>query len=123
MNAKARSILVLVASIFLFLPFHLWAKQPGRAYNKSWLWVDVSDTGIGIKLEDQARIFREFEQVDSSYARQQKGTGLGLALSRRLAELHGGHLQVESEGTDRGSTFSLTLPAEPGTPETKQRRS
>lgn len=81
-----------------------------------WLRVDVSDTGIGIKPEDQARIFREFEQVDSSYARQQKGTGLGLALSRRLAELHRGHLQVESEGTDRGSKFTLTLPVQPWPP-------
>jgi signal transduction histidine kinase len=72
--------------------------------------VSVSDTGVGIKPEDQERIFREFEQVDSSYARAQPGTGLGLALTRRLVELHGGRIWVESEGDGKGSTFTFVLP-------------
>lgn len=75
--------------------------------------VAVRDTGIGIRPEDQARIFREFEQIDSSYAKQQQGTGLGLALTRRLVELHGGSIWVESEGEGRGSTFSFRLPLNP----------
>lgn len=75
------------------------------------LKVSVSDTGIGIKPQDHARVFQEFEQVDSSYGRQQQGTGLGLALTKRLVELHGGRIEVESEGIEgRGSVFSFTIP-------------
>jgi signal transduction histidine kinase/CheY-like chemotaxis protein len=77
----------------------------------SYVQIAVSDTGIGIKAEDQERIFGEFEQVDSSYARTQKGTGLGLALTRKLVKMHGGRLWVESEGVEgKGSMFTFTLP-------------
>jgi signal transduction histidine kinase len=75
-----------------------------------WLQVSVSDSGVGIRGEDQERIFGEFEQIDSSVAREQTGTGLGLALTRRLVELHGGRIWVESEGEGRGSTFVFGLP-------------
>ncbi len=74
------------------------------------LRVSVSDTGIGLKPEDQKRIFRAFEQVDSSYARQQQGTGLGLALTQSLVELHGGRIWVESAGEGKGSTFLFLIP-------------
>jgi signal transduction histidine kinase len=75
------------------------------------LEIAVRDNGIGIRPEDQERIFVEFEQVDSSYGRQQQGTGLGLALTRRLIELHGGRIWVESEGIEgKGSTFTFVLP-------------
>ncbi|HEX4351032.1 MAG TPA: MASE1 domain-containing protein, partial [Verrucomicrobiae bacterium] len=75
------------------------------------LRVAVSDTGIGIKVSDQERVFREFEQVDSSYGRQQQGTGLGLALTKRLVEMHGGRIWVESEGVEgKGSTFIFLVP-------------
>ena len=75
------------------------------------LRVSVADTGIGIKPQDHARVFQEFEQVDSSYGRQQQGTGLGLALTKRLVELHGGRIELESEGIEgRGSIFSFTIP-------------
>jgi signal transduction histidine kinase len=74
----------------------------------------VADTGIGIKPEDQARIFQAFEQVDSSYARDQGGTGLGLALTRKLVELHGGTISVASEGVKgRGSVLTVRLPIPP----------
>ncbi len=71
--------------------------------------ISVRDTGIGIPPEDQGRIFGAFEQVDSSYARQKQGTGLGLALTRRLVELHGGDIRVESV-VGQGSTFHVRLP-------------
>jgi PAS domain S-box-containing protein len=76
----------------------------------SCLRISVSDTGIGVHPGDQERIFGEFEQVDSSYGRLQQGTGLGLALTRRLIELHGGRIWVESEGEGKGSTFTFVLP-------------
>lgn len=77
----------------------------------SGLRVAVTDTGIGIKVNDQERVFKEFEQVDSSYGRQQQGTGLGLALTKRLVELHGGRIWVESEGVEgKGSTFTFLIP-------------
>ncbi len=71
----------------------------------------VTDTGIGIKSEDQGRIFLEFEQLDNAYVREQQGTGLGLALTRKLVELHGGRIGVESQ-PGQGSTFRFVLPFE-----------
>jgi signal transduction histidine kinase len=74
--------------------------------------IAVSDTGIGIAPEDQGLIFEEFRQVGTDYARKREGTGLGLALSRRLVELHGGKIRVESE-LGRGSTFTFNIPERP----------
>jgi signal transduction histidine kinase len=71
--------------------------------------VTVSDTGVGIAPEDQARIFEEFQQVDSSSTRKKGGTGLGLAIAKRIVELHGGRIRVDST-PDQGSTFTFTLP-------------
>lgn len=69
----------------------------------------VKDTGIGIALEDQDRIFQEFTQIQNRMQRRVKGTGLGLPLSKRLAELLGGSVRVESE-PGQGSTFFLAVP-------------
>jgi signal transduction histidine kinase len=69
----------------------------------------VQDSGIGIKPEDLKRLFREFEQIDSGAGRRYEGTGLGLALTRKLVELQGGGITVESE-QGKGSTFTVTLP-------------
>jgi signal transduction histidine kinase len=80
----------------------------------SLLRIRVADTGIGIKTEDQERIFDKFERGDSASAREQEGTGLGLALTRKLVELHGGSIGVESEGVKgRGSLFTVLLPLPP----------
>lgn len=69
----------------------------------------VRDTGIGIKKEQQDKIFRPFEQVNSSIARTHGGTGLGLSITKKIVEMHGGQLYVESQmGT--GTTFRFTLP-------------
>ena len=71
--------------------------------------ISVKDTGIGIALEDQEKIFEEFRQVGTDYARKAEGTGLGLTLTRRLVELHGGSIRVQS-APGSGSTFTFTLP-------------
>jgi signal transduction histidine kinase/ActR/RegA family two-component response regulator len=71
--------------------------------------VAVWDTGIGIAPNDQERIFEEFQQVGGGLTAKAEGTGLGLALTRKLVELHGGTLSVES-ALGRGSTFTFTLP-------------
>ena len=73
--------------------------------------ISVIDNGIGVKPEDQERIFNVFEQADSSFTKHFEGTGLGLALTKKLVELHGGRIWVESEGIGKGSTFTFTLPA------------
>jgi len=75
--------------------------------------VSVADTGIGIKAEDQERIFDQFEQVDSTLSRRHQGTGLGLTLCRRFVDMHGGKIWVVSAGEGRGSTFHFTLPVRP----------
>jgi signal transduction histidine kinase len=69
----------------------------------------VSDTGIGIAEEDLPRMFVPFEQLDGSLARKYEGTGLGLSMVKRLAELHGGTVGVSSE-LGKGSRFTVRLP-------------
>jgi GAF domain-containing protein len=80
----------------------------GRVSDGAFL-ISVSDTGPGIAEEHQARIFDEFQQVDSSNTRKKGGTGLGLSIARRILALHGGRIWVESTPA-HGATFSFTLP-------------
>jgi signal transduction histidine kinase len=75
-----------------------------------WLSLWVSDTGIGMEGKDLERIFNPFEQVEGSTSRKYQGTGLGLALTRRMVELHGGAIWAESGGAEKGSTFRLAIP-------------
>jgi signal transduction histidine kinase len=74
--------------------------------------IAVRDTGAGISPEDQASLFEEFRQVGSDSARKAEGTGLGLALTKRFVELHGGKIRVDS-APGRGSTFTVMLPIRP----------
>jgi len=71
--------------------------------------VSVSDTGPGLSEADQQKIFDEFHQVDGSSTRKKGGTGLGLSIAKRIVEMHGGRIWVEST-LGEGSTFSFTLP-------------
>ena len=75
------------------------------------LEVAVRDTGIGIAPQDQAAVFEEFRQVGRHYTNKQEGTGLGLALTQRFIELHGGTIRLESE-LGKGSVFTFTLPGQ-----------
>jgi two-component system CheB/CheR fusion protein len=70
----------------------------------------VWDTGIGIASENKEKIFEGFFRVDTPYSRVTEGTGLGLPLSKKMAELHGGKFSVESDGLDKGTSVRFTLP-------------
>ncbi|OKH20954.1 two-component sensor histidine kinase [Hydrococcus rivularis NIES-593] len=77
--------------------------------DKDWVWIAVTDTGIGIAPEDLPYIFERFWRADKSRASYSGGTGIGLAIARRLVELQGGQIEVESE-FGKGSTFRFSLP-------------
>jgi signal transduction histidine kinase len=79
------------------------------AVREEMLLITVSDTGPGISVADQKQIFEEFYQVDSSSTRTKGGTGLGLSISRRIIDMHGGRLWVQSS-SGTGSTFFVTIP-------------
>jgi len=80
------------------------------ALRGNFIEISVADTGIGIKAEDQERIFEPFVQVKGGITDKTPGTGLGLALTKEFVELHGGHVWVESEGLGKGSRFYVLLP-------------
>ena len=76
---------------------------------KKYVQISVEDTGSGLRKKDIARIFLPFEQAHSSAGSFCEGTGLGLSLTKRLVELHGGKIWAESEGEGKGSTFSFCI--------------
>ena len=83
-------------------------KVDASVSNETFL-VSVSDTGSGLAEVDQKNIFEEFHQVDGSSTRKKGGTGLGLSISKKIIEMHGGRIWVEST-LGKGSTFRFTLP-------------
>jgi signal transduction histidine kinase len=83
-----------------------------RSADGRWHEISVADTGIGIAAADRARLFQPFVQLDAALSRRFGGTGLGLALAKRIAELHGGEVGVESE-PGKGSVFTVRLPLAP----------
>jgi signal transduction histidine kinase len=78
-------------------------------YDETRLRLQVQDTGIGIKSEDLDKLFIEFQQLDSGLARHHQGTGLGLALTKKIVEFQQGTIEVKSE-LGKGSTFTVILP-------------
>jgi signal transduction histidine kinase len=87
-------------------------EQKGQAQGlplQDFIEIFVEDTGIGIKPADIQKLFKEFTQLESAYTKKHEGTGLGLALTRRLVELHGGKIWVESE-YGKGSRFTFMIP-------------
>ena len=84
--------------------------QCANASVNNYLQVSVRDSGIGIAAKDLERIFNTFEQVESGDNRTAQGTGLGLALTRRIVEMHGGAIWAESEGPGKGTCFHFIIP-------------
>ncbi|MGH7411734.1 MAG: sensor histidine kinase, partial [Candidatus Methylomirabilis sp.] len=91
-------------------------REPSAAHRErpgDFVEIAVADTGIGLSPDDLPRLFREFEQLETFDTKHHEGTGLGLALCKRLIELHGGRIWASSDGEGRGSTFTFILPAAP----------
>jgi signal transduction histidine kinase/CheY-like chemotaxis protein len=87
--------------------------QPVRIKGEEWIELSVADSGIGLTPEQQRRLFQSFSQADPSTSRKYGGTGLGLVISRRFAQMMGGDIQLHSE-FGRGSTFTVRLPRQGG---------
>ncbi|HKE92290.1 MAG TPA: ATP-binding protein [Gemmatimonadales bacterium] len=109
-HVRVRQVLLnLLSNAIKFTPEGGQVRLAGRP-DSDGVRVEVVDTGIGISPTDQQKLFREFVQLDPSASRHYEGTGLGLALCKRLVELHGGRIGVDSD-RGRGSTFWFTLPS------------
>jgi signal transduction histidine kinase len=105
---------VTISAVATRAPLPVPAERAGekpRFVSRDCVWISVRDTGTGIKMEDMGKLFAEFSQVDSSASRQQQGTGLGLVLSKRFVEMHGGNIGCESI-YGAGATFWFILPVE-----------
>lgn len=109
-NRRIKQILYnLLSNAVKFTPEGGSIAVSARRCAEDFIEVKVKDTGIGIKHEDMEKLFKEFSQLESPYSKKYEGTGLGLALTKRLVELHGGKIRAESE-LGRGSEFSFVLP-------------
>ncbi len=102
-------VLNLLSNALKFTPQGSVAIRLDCEVDTDWISISVTDTGIGISDENQRTIFEAFQQADSSYARRQGGTGLGLTICRRLASILDGQINLVSR-LGEGSTFTLVLP-------------
>ena len=103
-------VLNLLSNALKFTPTGAVTISASYDDKKRWIAVAVKDTGVGIAPEDQAKVFEDFRQLDSSPTRGYGGTGLGLSICRRLGQMLGGSIELVSE-LNEGSTFILKLPA------------
>jgi Amt family ammonium transporter len=86
------------------------SSPPVALESPRYLELRVTDNGIGIRAEDFPKLFTEFSQLETTKDQRHEGAGLGLALTKRLVELHGGRVWAESDGEEKGSTFTVRLP-------------
>ena len=100
----------LLSNAIKFTPGGGHVTVTARLVEEAFAEIAVTDTGVGIQAEDVPKLFQEFIQLDSFLGKEHQGTGLGLALTKRLVELHGGKIWAESLGRGQGTTFTLTLP-------------
>jgi signal transduction histidine kinase/FixJ family two-component response regulator len=108
---KFRQVLLnLVANALKFTNEGSITLRVSAKEERSHIWFSVEDTGVGIPPEMQDKVFHVFTQVDSSFSRRHEGTGLGLTLTKRLIELMGGQISLESEGENKGTKVFFTLP-------------
>jgi hypothetical protein len=106
---KLKQILLnLLSNAVKFTPEGGMVRVAARIASRG-LEISVEDTGVGIAAEDRDAVFEEFRQVGNDYTRKAEGTGLGLALTRRFVELHGGRIELKSE-VGKGSTFTVFIP-------------
>jgi len=114
----AQVITNLIGNAVKFTPgqgsINLDARLAGEEDGMCTIQIAVTDTGIGISPEQQARLFQSFQQAESSTSRKFGGTGLGLSISRNIVEMMGGRIWIESE-VGKGSTFAFTIQAKRGT--------
>jgi signal transduction histidine kinase len=111
---RIRQVLInLLSNAVKFTPnggkITLTATRKENEDNDGWIEFAVTDSGIGIDIADQDKLFRPFVQIDSSLSRQYTGTGLGLTLVKKITELHGGHIFLNSK-PNQGSCFTIRLP-------------
>jgi signal transduction histidine kinase len=108
---KLKQILYnLLSNAVKFTPEGGRVSLEARGLNGRGVEITVRDSGIGLQEAELERIFQPFEQGDNSASRQYQGTGLGLSLTKKLVEMHGGRIRAESPGTGQGAAFSFILP-------------
>jgi signal transduction histidine kinase len=111
---KIRQVLLnLLSNAFKFTPdrgsVYVYARKAQDEGAGSFIEISVVDSGIGISEEDKEKLFKPFQQLDSSVSKKHQGTGLGLSLCKKIIELHGGRIWVES-GEGKGSRFIFAIP-------------
>ena len=112
-RSKVKQIVLnLLSNALKFTPSGTVTIKVSQNVTAQTITVGVTDTGVGIAPEDQAKVFEDFRQLDSSPTRGYGGTGLGLSICRRLSQMLGGTIELNSE-VGKGSTFTLTLPLKP----------
>jgi len=111
--ARAKQVLINILSNSIKFTDKGWITLRGRSFpERGFVELEVQDTGIGIAPAKQAHLFEKFQQLDSSFTRQQGGSGLGLSICRSLVEMMGGRIRVWSAGIGCGTTVTFSLPVQ-----------